>query len=59
MSHSYAGNRLDLVMTDVPDIVYVVVGTPLCTSDHFFVSVVLCVEQSVLEHDVRNTVLYF
>ena len=27
-----AGNRLDLVMTDVPDIVDVVVGTPLSIS---------------------------
>ena len=32
-THS-AGNRLDLVMTDVPDIVDVFVGTPLVTSDH-------------------------
>ena len=29
--------RLDLVMTDVPDIVDVVVCTPLGTSDHCFV----------------------
>ena len=29
-----AGNTLDLVMTDVPDIVDVVVATPLGTSDH-------------------------
>ena len=29
-----AGNRLDLVMTDAPDIVDVFVGTPLGTSDH-------------------------
>ena len=33
-----AGNRLDFVMTDVPDIVDVFVGTPLGTSDHWFVS---------------------
>ena len=31
-----AGNRLDLVMTDVPDIVDVVVGTPLGTSNDCF-----------------------
>ena len=29
-----AGNRLDLLMTDVPDIVDVVICTPLGTSDH-------------------------
>ena len=51
-----AGNRLDLVMTDVPDIVNVVVGTPLGTSDRCFVSCVLCVEQSVPEYNVRTTV---
>ena len=45
----FLGNRLDLVMTDVPDIVDVVVGTPLGTSDHCFVSCVLRVEQSVPE----------
>ena len=40
-----AGNRLDLEMTDIPDIVVdVVVGTPVSTSDHCFVSCVLCVE---------------
>ena len=44
-----AGIRLDLVMTDVPDVVDVVVGTPLGTSDHCFVSCVLRVEKSVSE----------
>ena len=44
-----AGNRLDFVMTDVPDIVDVFVGTPLGTSDRCFVSCVLRVEQSVPE----------
>ena len=34
-------------MTDVPDIVDVVVGTPLGTSDHCLFSCVLRVEQSV------------
>ena len=51
-----AGNRLDLVMTDVPDIADVVVGTPLCTSDHCFVNCVLRVEQSVPEYNVRSSV---
>ena len=50
-----AGNRLNLVMTNVPEIVDVVVGTPLDTSDHCFVSCVLHVQQSVPE-DVRSTV---
>ena len=39
-----AGNRLDLVMTDVFDIVDVFVGTPLGTSDHCFLSCVLRLE---------------
>ena len=52
-----SGNRLDLVMTNVPDIVDVVVGTRLRTSDHCFVSCVLHVEQSVLEYNVNSTVL--
>ena len=51
-----AVKRLDLVMTDVPDIVDVVVGTPLATSDHSFVSCVLRIEQSVPEYNVRSTV---
>ena len=51
-----AGNRLDLVMTDVPDIVDVVVGTQLGTSDHCFVSCVLLVEQSAQERNVRSSV---
>ena len=44
-----AGNRLDLVMINVPNIVDVVVGTTLGTSDHCFVSCVLRVEQPGLE----------
>ena len=51
-----AGNRLDLVMTDVPDIVYVVVGTPFGISDRCFVSCVLRVKQSVPVYNVRSTV---
>ena len=42
-----SGNRLYLVMTDVHDIADVVVGTPLDTSDHCFVSCVFRVEQFV------------
>ena len=45
-----------LVMTDVRDIVDVVVGTPLGTSAHCFVSCVPRVEQSVSEFNVRSTV---
>ena len=50
------GNRLDLVITDVPDIEDVFVGTPLGTSDHCFVSCVLRVEQSIPEYNIRSTV---
>ena len=50
-----ASNRPDLVVTDVPDLVDVVVGTPLGTSDHCCVSWVLRVEQSVTSYDVRST----
>ena len=52
----FAGNILNLVMTDVPDIVVVFVSTPLGTSDHCFVSCVLLVEQSVSNYNVRSTV---
>ena len=52
-----ARDRLDLVMTDVPDIVAVFVGTPLGTSDHCFVSCVHEVEQSVQEYNIRSTLL--
>ena len=51
-----AVNRLDLVITDVPNIVDVVVGTPQGTSDHCFVSCELRVEKSVPEYNVRSTV---
>ena len=46
-----ACNRLDLVIVDA------VVGTPLGTSDHCFVSCVLRVEQSVPEYNIRSTSL--
>ena len=51
-----AGKRLDLVMTDAPDIVDVFVGTPLGASDHCFVSCVSRVEQSVPEYNFRSSV---
>ena len=38
-----AGNRLDLVMTDAPDVVNVSLGSPLGTSDHCFVNCELLV----------------
>ena len=44
------------MMTDVPDIVEVVVGTALGTSDHCAVSYVLRVEQCLPEYNVRSTV---
>ena len=50
------GNQLDLVMTDVPDIVNVSVGTPIGTSDHCFLSARVKVSQSVPAYDVRRTV---
>ena len=50
-----AGNRLDLVISDAHNMVDVFVGTPLGTSGHCFVSCVLCVPQSVPEHNVTST----
>ena len=52
-----AGNRLDIVMTDVPDIVDVFVCTPLGPSEHCLVGCVLHVQQSVPEYNVRSTVV--
>ena len=46
-----ADNRLDLVMTNGPDL-DVFVGTPLGTSNHCFVSYVLRVEKSVPEYNI-------
>ena len=51
-----AGNTFEHVMTDVPDIVDVVVGISLDPSDHCFVSCVVLVEQSVLVYNFRSTV---
>ena len=51
-----AGNRPDFVMTDVPDIVDVVVGTPLGPSDHYIVSCVIRVEKYVPEYNVGSTI---
>ena len=61
------GGTLDLLMTDVPDIVLVAVATPIGNSDHSFLSAVvsmaqavpnLCVSRKVfLKHQVNwNTV---
>ena len=52
-----AGNKFDLVMTDVTDVVDVFVGNPLGTSDDCIVSCVLRVEQSVPKYNIRCTVL--
>ena len=49
------GNRFDLVITNVSDIVGVVVCTPLGTPDHCFDCCVFRVEQSVPEYNVRST----
>ena len=49
-----AGNRLDLVTTDAPDIVDVLVDTPLVTSDHCLVSCVLRVEQPLQKYNIRS-----
>ena len=51
-----AGNRLDLVMTDAPDVVDVTLGSPLGTSDHCFVNCELLVEQVIPEHNIRRVV---
>ena len=51
-----AGNRLDLVLTYIPDLEDVFVGTPMGTSNHCFVGCVLRVEQSVSEYNIRSTV---
>ena len=55
-THS-AGNRLDLVMSDAPDLVDVFIGIPLRTPDHCFISCVLQVEHSVPEYNIRSTVI--
>ena len=51
-----ASNRFNLVTIDVPDLVDVVVSTPLGTLDYCFVCCVLCVVQSVAKYNVRCTV---
>ena len=48
------GNRIDLVMTDAPDLY---VGTPLGSSDYCFVICVLRVEQSVPKYNIRTVFL--
>ena len=44
------------MITNVPDMVNVFVGTPLGISNHCFVSCMLRVEQSVSEYNIRSTV---
>lgn len=51
-----AGNTLDLVITEVPDVVDVSVGTPLGTSDHCCLNLHVTVNQSLPSYDVRRTV---
>ena len=47
-------NRLDLVLTDAPDILDVSVGTPLATSDYCSVRCVLHVEQAIPEYNMSE-----
>jgi hypothetical protein len=51
-----AGNCLDLVMTDVPDVVNASVGTPLGTSDHCYLRLAVEVSQALPFHDVSRVV---
>ena len=51
------GNRLNLVMTDVSDIVDVFIGTPLGTSDHCLS--VVCFVLSSQCQSTMSEVLYF
>ena len=51
-----SGNCLDLVMTDVADVVDVSVGTPIGTSDHCFLHLAIKVSQVVPFHNVRRTI---
>jgi len=50
------GNCLDLVMTDVPDVINVFVGTPLGTSDHSYLELDVNVSQMLPTYDARRTV---
>ena len=43
-------------MTDAPDVVDVLLGTSLGTSDHCFVNSELLVEQAIPEHNNRRVV---
>lgn len=51
-----AGNPLDLVLTDVPGVVSVVVGSPIGSSDHSSLHVKLVVNQPVLDFTVSREV---
>ena len=49
-------NRLDLVLTDVPNIVDISIGSLLGTSDRCLVRCELLGKQNILEHKVRHLV---
>ena len=52
-----AGGTLDLVLTDIPDLVTVVVGCPVGSSDHSALLIELSLDQSV-PHTVVNREVY-
>ncbi len=51
-----AGNRLDIFLTDVPDIVKVTTMAPLGTSDHSAISIQLDLRQNILAYTVTKEV---
>ncbi len=51
-----AGNRLDLVLTDVPDTVKVTTLAPLGTSDHSAISIQLSLRQNIPAYTVTKEV---
>ncbi len=51
-----AGNRLDLVLTDVPDVVKVTTMAPLGTSDHSAISFQLDLRQNIPAYSVTKEV---
>ena len=51
-----AGGTLDLVLTDIPDLVKVVVGSPVGTSDHSALLMELSLNQTVPHSDIRREV---
>ena len=52
-----AGNRLNLVVVNVPDIKDVVIGTPHGTSDHCFISCVLRVGSNTMATNLQASTL--